>query len=49
LRSALYLVGTVVVTSAFKAPPNEALAAVDPMSADAANLEEEAFLGDGLL
>jgi uncharacterized membrane protein len=36
--SALYLVGTVLVTMAFNVPRNEALAAFDPMSADAATL-----------
>jgi uncharacterized membrane protein len=36
--SVLYLFGTVLVTMAFNVPRNEALAAVDPTSADAANL-----------
>lgn len=36
--SALYLVGTVLVTTAFNVPRNEALAAVDPVSTDAADL-----------
>jgi uncharacterized membrane protein len=36
--SAFYLIGAVLVTSAFNVPRNEALAAVDPTSADAANL-----------
>jgi uncharacterized membrane protein len=36
--SALYLFGTVLVTIAFNVPRNEALAAVDPTSADAASL-----------
>jgi uncharacterized membrane protein len=36
--STLYLFGVVVVTSAFNVPRNEGLAAVDPISAEAANL-----------
>lgn len=36
--STLYLVGTVLVTGAFNVPRNEALAAIDPASADATNL-----------
>jgi uncharacterized membrane protein len=39
--SAFYLIGAVLVTSAFNVPRNEALAAVDPTSADAANLWTE--------
>jgi uncharacterized membrane protein len=36
--SLLYLVGTILVTIAFNLPLNEALAAVDPTSADGTNL-----------
>lgn len=36
--SLLYLVGTLLVTIVFNVPRNEALAAVDPASADGANL-----------
>jgi len=36
--SALYVFGTILVTIAFNVPRNDALAAVDPASADGANL-----------
>jgi uncharacterized membrane protein len=36
--STIYLIGTVLVTGMFNVPRNEALAAVDPASADAAHL-----------
>ena len=39
--SALYLLGTVLVTIACNIPRNEALAVVDPLSPDAANLWAE--------
>ena len=39
--SALYLFGTVLITILFNIPHNEALAAVDPASPDAANLWAE--------
>ena len=38
LGSALYLVGTILVTIVFNVPRNDALAAVDPASADGASL-----------
>ena len=38
LGSALYLVGTILVTIAFNVPRNDALAAVDPASAEGARL-----------
>jgi len=38
IGSALYLVGTILVTILFNVPRNDALAAVDPASADAATL-----------
>lgn len=38
LGSLLYLVGTILVTIVFNVPRNEALAAVDPASADGASL-----------
>ena len=34
----VYLIGTILVTMAFNVPRNDALAAVDPQSADGANL-----------
>ena len=36
----VYLIGTILVTMAFNVPRNDALAAVDPQSADGANLWE---------
>jgi uncharacterized membrane protein len=38
IGSALYLIGTMLVTIVFNVPRNEALAAVDPASANAASL-----------